>query len=532
MKWLLGLSIALLMNAVGFAEPQKPQTPPLYSLPEWIGLDTLDRRYVGPVECKFDAHTYRYVTKTAGRRRHATSWVELENLLASPDDKIKASKLTLGESLTNSCNLCLDNLKKKRKTLAQWGINQFNESCVLDNCHTDRSRLINVDQRKFDLAKLKLNDALAPKCVLPPKPQPQASQSTVNPYFVVYSRPNDDSFQNEAGEDANGEPYEVAIMYGGIVATQKPGQKSLDVRFDWRAEITTGRQVETGEFICMHEFQTNIPGEKQQSVIGEEDKEKMTRLTITYPRGVDKNSFFEAKPGSVLSASLPLGTVKTDGNYAGRMYVRGLRRGRGREAGNGLPAIPQSPMKLGGVIKIMDWKFSVIQGKVSNVSVSIVRRHNDPPLKMVDSNIYSIDRSLPQHHHYHQQSRRAICKAETVGDGDMPSVESKADQLTREAGKLIKKAGCLECHGEGAPDNDLLRFCDSGVSLHPTEDAANIYWMVVNDSLPKAKLGRDDYPDDMLDAIHILKKLDAETGAIKKWAEALKPAAESAVKAP
>ena len=70
----------------------------------------------------------------------------------------------------------------------------------------------------------------------------------------VYSRPNDDTFQNATGNA--GEPYEVARIQCALVA--EGDAEGFDITFDWNAEMTTGRHVEAGNFFFLTDIHLSL----------------------------------------------------------------------------------------------------------------------------------------------------------------------------------------------------------------------------------------------------------------------------------
>lgn len=217
-------------------------------------------------------------------------------------------------------------------------------------------------------------------------------------YWVLYSRPNDDSFQNELGNA--GEPFEVALLRVALVS--QPGSKPQTVALglDWSATITTGWHVEAGLAFELVEKTSNLGvGQGRQ------------RLGVRYAEGADANSVEEKKKGSVLFAGIPLGEA-SDGEYSGVVEVR--KRGARDDERGVLDGAHNRA--TGAVFQSVEWRAKIARGRLVERDI-VVRRFKEPQVRLIDSNFKEIDKSKREHQNYPKKPKGAEKAPEKVGDG-------------------------------------------------------------------------------------------------------------------
>lgn len=301
-------------------------------------------------------------------------------------------------------------------------------------------------------------------------------------YENVYSRPNDDTFQNAQGNA--GEPYEVARLHTALVVDAQP--EGIDVAFEWKAIMVTGRHVEAGRSFRLVSVESDL-GDRSANAV---------RLSIRYPKGVGADSLADDKKGSELHATLPLGTARSYGRYHGTLVVQriGETATETRHFAGGGPK--------NGVFQTIRWSFELGPRGITNVDLDC-RRVKDPNVRLVSSNFVPASAWVRP---YPAQPKAAVCEEEKVGEGD-PSTEAKVKKLriAKEMGALLKTAGCLDCHDRGSRENSL--FCDDGVAIHGRSTYAALL-SVVNDPTQLDRTtpeGKNKYPKGMKDAFHELK---------------------------
>ncbi len=262
----------------------------------------------------------------------------------------------------------------------------------------------------------------------------------------LYSRPNDDTFQNATGNA--GEPYEVARINCALVAEKT--DKGFNLAFDWHAVMTTGRHVEAGNSFMMTEAESNLKDRP-------ETRDKP--FGIKYAKGSGPDSLPQQKKGSILFSRMDIGKTEGDGTYSGKLVIR-----RGEKLGVGLNQFRDNGPKT-GVFQFISWKIEVKNGEIVNPDIEC-KRGKEPHLKKMASSYQKIDPTKPQHKPYPPQPKGAVCKEETVGEGE-DSTEERVHtvKLAKAVGKAIKLSGCLDCHGEGNGDSQL--FCDDGTAVNP-----------------------------------------------------------------
>ncbi len=309
-------------------------------------------------------------------------------------------------------------------------------------------------------------------------------------FYNLYSRPNDDSSQNATGNA--GEPYEVAKVKCGLVAEKTPDGFQLSL--DWNATMSTGRHVEAGSSFRLAIAESNLSNPP---------KVNAARLKIRYPEGADAESLTPQKIGSLLYTKIPMGEMTKDGVYSGVSYIE-WNEATGDDANYFDPSAPKD-----NVLQTIRWSLEVKNGALLHPAMDC-RRDKEPQLKLIESNFQVLDTKLAAHQPYPTQPKSAVCEEEIIGGGSKPKEEdSHRTKRLKAIGKVIKAAGCLDCHGGGNGDNQ--RFCDDGTPLDVKNTTGSIPhfadssfdWSRTNPD------GKKRYPEEMAEA---MKKLKMELG--------------------
>lgn len=469
------------------------------SLPMWQGLDSSDRRYESNVRCEF----VPLITANGGQEI-LYPLIFSDGSLSAPASSFTGFA-TVRESLEQNCQVCMGELQNAKSILWNSGKKYFQDRCYLKECVTESGRKIAVDRRIFS-ESVNSNSKQSYYCQLKSSQThtgvKQASGEVS--FYNLYSRPNDDRFQNKTTGSGSGEPYEVAVVHCGLKAVpQKFGGSNL--YFTWKAEITTGRHVESGLYFDIEETKNSI---------GPTGKPRP--LQLGYPVAVDAKSTLTKKKGSVMYAEVPLGSIEGSGKFSGALHIK--LRERATE-GSSQPGISQLvgagvPGKA-GVFQTLAWDIVTEQGLVSEARVHC-ERFSEPQLKLVDSNYQRIDRRNSVHRHYLVSEPAANCAEEQVGDGNISTAFTRTTVLEKKVGEMILSSGCLDCHDSG--NKELFRFCDDGSSIQPSADASTIFSLV---GTVRTNPGSLKYPAGMIQALKVLSAEDQRQGdLIKKWREA------------
>ncbi|MCB0418044.1 MAG: hypothetical protein H6617_07255 [Bdellovibrionaceae bacterium] len=323
------------------------------------------------------------------------------------------------------------------------------------------------------------------------------STAAAKEFYNVYSRPNDDRFQNAAG--ASGEPYEVSRIR--VTLDAEENANSVKLKFKWAASMTTGRHVEAGSYFHLFENKTDLAGVRAGRSVD---------LKIIYPKGATAQSSVERKVGSILSAELDLGTIERDGTYAGELQIRS--KGVSTEAEN-TQGIGQLTGRNASAFQTARWRVEIVDGKVRSANVEC-QRFVEPLMRLVESNWLRVDSTRRENQPYPDQPKAAKCKSEIVGkEGEtLETKKTEIEKLTEQLAPLISDAGCLDCHAEGNENN--FRFCDDGTPIFPETDSHNIFSLITNPS----ETNWDNYPTGMKRAIERLTASEKNSGVISKWA--------------
>ncbi len=331
-----------------------------------------------------------------------------------------------------------------------------------------------------------------------PTPAPEATRTKSRnlpgkgelSFYNLYSRPNDDSFQNATGNA--GEPYEVARVKCGLVAEKT--DTGFRLSLDWSADMSTGRHVEAGSSFRLAVSENNL---------AYRPKVNASRLKIRYPEGAGADSLPAEKIGSLLYTKLPMGETTKDGVYSGVSYID-WNEATGEEANYFDPAAPKD-----NILQTIQWSVQVKNGALVHPTLDC-RRDKEPQLKLIESNFEVLDKKLAAHQPYPKQPKSAVCEKEHIGGAHEPKEEdSHRVKRLKAIGKIIKAAGCLDCHGGGNGDNQL--FCDDGTPLDVKNSCGSIghFADASFDWSRTSPNGKTRYPEEMAAA---MKKLKQELG--------------------
>jgi len=257
---------------------------------------------------------------------------------------------------------------------------------------------------------------------------PMEKKSTTLLFENLYSRPNDDSLQNAEGN--NGEPYEVAKIKVGLTATKNQKTGGTVLGLEWAAEATTGYHLEGGLRFELAEKVSKDEGRKPVR----------TGFTMTYPKGVTKNSPPKDKIGLVLSGKVVIREIKKDGVYSGTFFIKKKNPNE--------KIVPGHKRASGEVFQIIDWSVTLKDGKIVAKSLDC-QRFKKPYMRLIASNFQNIDKTLKKHQPYPKKPNGAENKKEVIGskapkckDGVCKAPHSKkglTENISKRIGRIFDK---------------------------------------------------------------------------------------------
>ncbi|MBI3298270.1 MAG: hypothetical protein HYZ75_08910 [Elusimicrobia bacterium] len=328
------------------------------------------------------------------------------------------------------------------------------------------------------------------------KAQATSQEAALTPivFTNVYSRPNDDRFQNGG---SSGEPYEVARISATLQLTPERGG-GWQARLIWRAVMVTGRHVESGRAFQLEVTTNAFSGAAPAPV----------RLAFRYPPGVTEASTAAQKRGSVLSADIDLGAIpaRPDAAYRGGLGI--VFRGTGEDRGT-----EQLEGRAGAVFQRLEWEADVREGRIARGDVS-ARRFADPQVRLVWSS-YQNELSVQP---YRTEPADAALLPEEVGDG---SRLTPIQRQTVAVGRILVAARCISCHDSGNQSAYIMHD-GNGVPKSPRTFAGQISSLLNNlDAWDAERLPGDRrrYPASMIARARAIPEADRRT--MLEWVAAV-----------
>ncbi len=316
----------------------------------------------------------------------------------------------------------------------------------------------------------------------------------------VYSRPNDDQFQNASGN--HGEPYEVARISTTLQMTPERGG-GWQARLIWRAVMTTGRHVEAAPAFSLEVATNPFGGAAPRPV----------RLAFAYPPGVNAGSTAAQKRGSVMSADMDLGTIpgSPDQTYRGGLVI--AFRGTGSERGT-----EQLEGRAGATFQRLSWEAEVRDGAVARGGITAMR-FSDPQVRLIWSSYQNELSTRP----YPPEPAEAALLPETIGEGEEElNSLTPIQRATLAVSSIMVTARCISCHDSGNQDRRL--FHDSGVPVRPGLFAGQVRsflgnidtWAETRHPGAGEEPGRFRYPRAMISRARAISEADRRL--ILQWA--------------
>jgi hypothetical protein len=311
----------------------------------------------------------------------------------------------------------------------------------------------------------------------------------------VFSRPNDDAFQNTAGK--TGLPYEVAKVFTGLSFYPQNGK--LNVQMSWGTSMSTGRYVEGASDLAITQTKSNIDG----ASLGKEN-----RFSLSYAPGANSKSQPKEKVGSLIHQKLDLGNIdlKKDGVYQGKILIT--------KRHEDLPSEKALEIAEKDAIQFIPWRIEMKNGKV--IAADIYAERSKPPhLKLIASNQKIFDPKEPLFNPYVPVPPVSELLPEIVGDKQKLTEDQK---LTVVVGQFIKSSGCLKCHGSDNPNQHLFHD-KNGVPINPGEFAKSMEALLDN---PHQLKDSDKYPPQMAKAIALIPENAQYDVLLRRWIELVK----------